>query len=539
MNLLFNDLNIKDFLKEAIEFLGLTETTEIQSMSIPVLLEGEDIIGQAKTGTGKTFAYGLPLLNKIDASKPHTQSLIILPTRELANQVYKEFLKLLKFNRDIKVCLIVGGESYTKQFANLKTNPHVVISTPGRTIDHLERGTIDFSHLDFLILDEADEMLKMGFEDDLEMILKTAPKERQTALFSATIPPFIKQSALKYQNNPKMIKVSSNTLAANKIRQCYYMIKKSERNKLLLRTLDFHNLGATLIFANTKVEVDEVNEFLLKNGYQSSALHGDLKQKDRDFVLNNFRNKRTKYLIATDVAARGLDITHLDLVINYELPFENELYVHRIGRTGRASKSGMSISFVYPSSKNKLMQIEKFINQKMEELEIPSVEQINKVKDTANYVELLLKVNETNDHSVNPIVSQLLIDGYTEMEIINALLGEYKTTKEYEDIEITKQSNREDRRKNNLPELKKKGRNIDNKIFRVASINLGKKDGIKAVSLTDYFKKRCDLYPKNIGDITVKEHETVFEIHKAAIHRIDQINNKFFNNKKLKVKLID
>ena len=539
MNLKFNELNIKQFLKDAIENIGISETTDIQNMSIPSLLEGEDIIGQAKTGTGKTFAYGLPLLNKIDSASFYTQGLIILPTRELANQVYKEFLKLLKFNRDIKVCLIVGGESYTKQFANLKANPHVVISTPGRTIDHLERQTIDFSNLNFLVLDEADEMLKMGFEEDLEMILKTAPKGRQTALFSATIPSFIKQSALKYQNNPKMIKVSSNTLAANKIRQCYYLIKKSERNKLLLRVLDYHNLGATLIFANTKVEVDEVNEFLQKNGYLSSALHGDMKQKDRDFVLNNFRNKKIKYLIATDVAARGLDIAHLDLVINYELPFENELYVHRIGRTGRATKSGMSISFVYPSSKNKLMLIEKFINQKMEELEIPSVEAINKVMDTKNYVDLLLKVNETNDSSVNPIVAQLLTDGYTEMEIINSLLGTYKNTKEYEDIEIIKQVKREERRQNNNDVTRKKGRTSDNKLFRVASINLGKKDGIRAVTLTDYFKKRCDLYPKNIGDITIKDNETIFEIHRAAIHRIDSINNKYFNNKKLRVKLID
>ena len=533
MNLKFNELEIKQFLKDAIDSMGIIETTDIQNMSIPVLLEGADVIGQAKTGTGKTFAYGLPLLNKIDEKINQTQGLIILPTRELANQVYKEFLKLLKFNKDIKVCIIVGGESYTKQFSALKNNPHVVISTPGRTIDHLERGTIDFTNLNFLVLDEADEMLKMGFEDDLETILKTASVNRQTALFSATIPPFIKKSASRYQVNPLMIKVSSDTLAANKIKQCFYMIKKSDRNNLLIRVLDYHDIGSAIIFANTKAEVDEVSEFLQKKGYSASALHGDLKQKDRDFVLNGFRARRIKYLIATDVAARGLDISHVDLVVNYELPFENELYVHRIGRTGRASKSGVSISFVYPSSRGKLQLIEKFINQKMEELEIPSVDAIKKRQEELNFERLFNKVNGSSNLPINPVIEKLVVSGFTEVEIINALLETYVNTKEYEDIDVIKQIKKE-----NTP-AKQGNKRRDNKLFRTAVLNLGKKDGIRAVVLTDYFKKKCDLFPKNIGDITVKENETVFEIHKSAIHRLDNINNKYFNQKKMRVKVID
>ncbi|MFH0767686.1 MAG: DEAD/DEAH box helicase, partial [Bacillota bacterium] len=340
MNILFNELQILEETKQAIESLGLVETTAIQHHAIPRMLEGKDLIGQAQTGTGKTFAFAIPILEQINVNEKTVQALVICPTRELTLQVYKEFLKLIKFNKAVRITSIYGGESYNKQFKALAEHPHIIVATPGRTIDHLNRKTVDFSNLKMLVLDEADEMLKMGFQEDLETLLKDTPSTRQTALFSATIPPFIKKVAQKYQKSPVIIQIETPTLTVSKTEQFYYLVKKSDRDQLLLRVLDYHDPNSALIFANTKADVDSLSAFLQKHNYEADALHGDLKQSQRDYVMGRFRSKRLKYLIATDVAARGLDISHIDMVINYEIPFEDEIYVHRIGRTGRAGKSG-------------------------------------------------------------------------------------------------------------------------------------------------------------------------------------------------------
>src|SRR5690554_942601 len=370
MNILFNDLPILEETKQAIQALGLVETTDIQHHTIFKMLEKKDLIGQAQTGTGKTFAFAIPMIEHIDPKNKHIQGLVICPTRELTLQVYKEFLKLIKFNKDIRITSIYGGESYQKQFKALASHPHIVVATPGRAIDHLNRKTIDLSHLEMLIMDEADEMLKMGFQEDLETLLKDTPQDRQTALFSATIPAFIKEVAKKYQKTPDIIKIKTESLTVDKIEQFYYMIKKSDRDQLLLRVLDYYNPSSAIIFANTKKDVDHIAAFLQKYQFEADALHGDLKQSQRDYVMNRFRSRQLTLLVATDVAARGLDISHVDVVFNYELPFEDEIYVHRIGRTGRAGESGKSISFVYPSMRGKLMMIERYIKLKMVELEI-------------------------------------------------------------------------------------------------------------------------------------------------------------------------
>ena len=369
MNKLFNELPILNETKEAIKALGLVETTDIQHHTIDHLLEKKDLIGQAQTGTGKTFAFAIPMIEHIDPKSNVIQGLVICPTRELTLQVYKEFVKLVKFNKDIRITSIYGGESYQKQFKALQNRPHIVVATPGRAIDHLERKTMDLSHLEMLVMDEADEMLKMGFQEDLEKLLKDTPQDRQTALFSATMPDFIKKVAQKYQRNPEIVVIKTKALTVDKIDQYYYMIKKSDRDQLLLRVLDFFHPTSAIIFANTKKDVDHVAAYLQKYNYEADALHGDLKQNQRDYVMNKFRSRKLTLLVATDVAARGLDVSHVDVVINYELPFEDEVYVHRIGRTGRAGESGMSISFVYPSMRGKLMLIEKFIKSKMQEFQ--------------------------------------------------------------------------------------------------------------------------------------------------------------------------
>ena len=550
MNLLFNELPILEQTKQAIEALGLVETTSIQHYAIPKMLEGKDLIGQAQTGTGKTFAYAIPILEKLDLSNQHIQALIICPTRELTLQVYKEFIKLVKFNKAVRVTSIYGGESYNKQFKALAEKPHIVVATPGRAIDHQDRGTIDFSHVKMLVMDEADEMLKMGFQEDLERLLKDTPAERQTALFSATIPPFIKKVAEKYQNNPEIVKIETPTLTVSKIEQIYYSVKKSDRDQLLMRVLDYYQPGSAIIFANTKMDVDQLTEYLQKHHYEADALHGDLKQSQRDYVMGRFRVKKLKYLIATDVAARGLDISHVDMVINYELPFEDELYVHRIGRTGRAGKSGISISLVYPSMRGKLQMIERFIKAKMTEKPIPTEEEIASKMIDRNQ-KALKDMITSNAVSHDELISQIEADGFTKDQIISALLEQIiDKPKTYDAIEAP-QSKRKDDSRSDFGRREERGSREGRSrsegstregssrsgSYRIASINLGKEDGLRPVQLLDLFKKHADMFPKNIGDITMNKNDTEFQIHPAAVKRLEELNGKTINGKKIRISL--
>jgi len=548
MNILFNDLKILQETKQAIEHLGLIETTSIQHHAIPKMLDKRDIIGQAQTGTGKTFAFAIPILEQIDPFDKNVQALVICPTRELTLQVYKEFLKLIKFNKNVRVTSIYGGESYNKQFKALLEHPHIVVATPGRAIDHLERKTLDFSHLKVLVMDEADEMLKMGFQEDLERLLKDAPENRQTALFSATIPPFIKKVAQKYQKDPAIIKIDTETLTIALTDQYYYNVKKSDRDQLLVRLLDFYDPKSTIIFANTKSDVDQLAAFMQKNHYEADALHGDLKQSQRDYVMNRFRSKKLKYLIATDVAARGLDISHVDMVINYEIPFEDEIYVHRIGRTGRAGKSGISISLVYPSMRGKLQLIEKFIKTKIIELEIPTEEEINRKRELKNLDEVVSLV-KNNEFSDEEMLDKLLNQGFDEKSIIMALLSKLTIEKKtYDHIEAPAKKRNEQFAKNQLSGSRSDSRSSSGTSssrnssrdlnYKKASINLGKNDGIRPPQLLDYFKKYADMFPKNIGDIVIYPNETEFQIHPAAIKRLNDLNNKLYNGKKIKITML-
>jgi ATP-dependent RNA helicase DeaD len=547
MNLLFNELPILEETKQAIEALGLVETTSIQHHAIPKMLEGRDLIGQAQTGTGKTFAFAIPILEKLDLTNSHIQALVICPTRELTLQVYKEFIKLVKFNKDVKVTSIYGGESYNKQFKALSLNPQIVVATPGRAIDHLERGTIDFSHIKILVMDEADEMLKMGFQEDLERLLKDTPQERQTALFSATIPPFIKKVAEKYQKQPEMIRIETPTLTVSKVEQIYYHVKKSDRDHLLIRVLDYYQPGSAIIFANTKVDVDQLSDYLQKHQYEADALHGDLKQSQRDYVMGRFRSKRLKYLIATDVAARGLDISHVDMVINYEIPFEDEIYVHRIGRTGRAGKSGMSVSLVYPSMRGKLQMIERFIKIKMTEKTIPTEEEILEKMVKRNYQAIKDMVqSSTSDHQ--HIIDSLMEEGFSKDQIISALIEKnIDQPKVYDPIEAPQQrrrdessfdrSSRNSRQTSSDAKPRRESSSRGSMNYKMVSINLGKEDGIRPVQLLDLFKKHADMYPKNVGDIIMNKHDTEFQIHPAAIKRLEELNGKVINGKKIRISL--
>ena len=332
----FDALNLKEELLKAIQDMGFTEATPIQEQAIPIALTGKDVIGQAQTGTGKTAAFAIPFLQMIDR-EPAVQVLILTPTRELCMQVEKEIKKLNKYLK-LKSVAVYGGQDITRQIKELKARPQIIVATPGRLMDHMNRKTIRLEHLKMVVLDEADEMLNMGFLEDIETILSACPEQRQTMMFSATMRDEIKAIANKFMQDPQLVKVKAQELTVPAIEQQYFEVPEQEKFKLLCRLLDIHNPELAMVFGRTKRRVDEVTEALQKLGYQAEGLHGDLTQRHRDMVMNKFRNGQIHILVATDVAARGLDITGVTHVFNFDLPQEIDSYVHRIGRTGRAGK---------------------------------------------------------------------------------------------------------------------------------------------------------------------------------------------------------
>lgn len=523
MSILFKELPIKETIKEALEGLGFEVPTPIQEQSIPLVLDGLDIIGQAQTGTGKTFAFAIPMIEKINVSESSIQGLILTPTRELTTQVYKEILKLIKYEPKIKVTTIVGGESYDKQFKELAKKPHIIVATPGRIIDHINRGTIDLSKVKLLTLDEADEMLNMGFQEDIETILKTTPKERQTVLFSATIPPFIKKVAKMYQNNPEIVKIDAKELTVDKIEQGYFIVKEEDKPNLLVRLLDLEQPKTAIIFANTKKDVDQIAETLQHNKYMADALHGDLKQSQRNYVMTRFRNKQLNLLIATDVAARGLDINDVELVINYDLPTQDEVYVHRVGRTGRAGKKGKAYSFVSPRKRGMIEFLEKFIKREIKFLDVPTEEQIYKsqTKTFKNQLKSAMSQIETIDLS---LVNDLLIDETSKDKLIYALLQDrMPVQKNYAPIEIYQKYSKS--KSNNQKNNSKFDRNNKNKSnngkYVELLINLGKEDSINPQKLFKILEKDYGIFSRNIGDIQHYKNETKFELKVEQLKRIN------------------
>jgi ATP-dependent RNA helicase DeaD len=389
--LLFKDLNLSPNVLKAISEMGFEVPTPIQAQSIPPLLEGKDVIGQAQTGTGKTAAFGIPMIEAINPAQLEVQSIILCPTRELAIQVAEEIGHLSKYVKGIRILPIYGGQAIDRQFRALKSGVNIVIGTPGRVMDHLNRGTLKLNKVKILVLDEADEMLNMGFIDDIEEILKQVPSERQTVLFSATMPPPILKITKKYQSDPLIVKVTHKELTVSGVEQCYYEVRDREKLELLTRLLDINQPKLSLIFCNTKRGVDDLVEHLNARGFQSDALHGDMKQSQREKIMGRFRNSKIDILVATDVAARGIDVENIDAVFNYDFPQDEEYYVHRIGRTARAGKKGTSFSFVTPREIYRLKDIKKYTNAKIQRVNLPSVTDV----ETAKLNKFTSKIRET------------------------------------------------------------------------------------------------------------------------------------------------
>ncbi len=429
--LLFNELTLSKEIKQAIKDIGFEETTPIQSLTIPKVLEGRDVIGQAQTGTGKTAAFGIPLLEKIYIPDDSLQAIVICPTRELCIQVAQEIVKLASYMRKVKVLPIYGGQPIGRQIRALKKGVHIVIGTPGRLIDHLQRGTLKLDGVETVVLDEADEMLDMGFRDDIEAILRFVPEQRQTLLFSATLSQDIMKLTKKYQTNPEFLKVPHHHLTAPKIEQSYFEVNEKMKTELLSRLMDIHDINLALVFCNTKRRVDRLVKNLKTRGYLVDGIHGDMRQAQRDRVMKKFRNNKIDILVATDVAARGIDVPDVEAVINYDVPNDNEYYVHRIGRTGRAGKHGISLTFVSGKEIYKLRDIQRYTKTKIKQKKIPSLKDIENIK-----IDLLIEkvknyIQEDNLDDYIHTVEKLIEVGFNSMDIAAALLKIIKDNKVY------------------------------------------------------------------------------------------------------------
>lgn len=419
----FEELCLDPRILRAVTEMGFEQVSPIQAQAIPIAVKGMDIIGQAQTGTGKTAAFGIPLLQRIDSHNKKLQAVVLCPTRELAIQCANEMRKFAKFMHGIKILPIYGGQDISKQIRSLKGGTQVIIGTPGRVIDHINRHTLKMQNVDIIVLDEADEMLNMGFREDIETILENLPEEHQTLLFSATMPKPIIEIASNYLKNPEMIKVVKKELTVPEIEQYYYEVNPYKKSEVLSRLIDMYDPGLSLVFCNTKRKVDELVEDLKGRGYFVAGLHGDLKQSQRDRVMNSFRNGHTDILVATDVAARGIDVDDVEAVFNYDVPQDDEYYVHRIGRTGRAGKTGRAFTLVVGREIYKLKDIQRYCKTRIKRQPIPSVNDITEIK-AEKILEKASSIveNENLTKMVGILEEHLDEKNYSSLEMAAALL---------------------------------------------------------------------------------------------------------------------
>ncbi len=434
----YEDADIDERILRAVTELGFEQMTPIQEQAIPIFMSGQDIIGQAQTGTGKTAAFGIPILQKIDPEDRSLQAVILCPTRELAMQAADQLRKFSKYMHGIKVLPIYGGQDIVKQIKNLKGGVQIVVGTPGRVMDHMRRHTLRMETVHTVVLDEADEMLNMGFREDIETILKEMPENRQTGLFSATMPKPILDITKTYQKDAAFIKMTPKEVTIPLIKQAYYQVRRQDKEEVLCRLIDYYDPKRALIFCNTKRMVDELTEHLKARGYEVEGLHGDLSQHQRDTVMNLFRSGRANILIATDVAARGIDVSDVEAVYNFDVPEDIEYYVHRIGRTGRAGKTGRSFTLVVGREIYKVRDIERICHTKIRERKIPNAADImeRKAKKILQEAE---KVIETEDVSraAEYILDEIALGQYSATQIAAAFM-KMKLGDEIEDIKAEK-----------------------------------------------------------------------------------------------------
>ncbi|MDU1582811.1 MAG: DEAD/DEAH box helicase [Peptoniphilus harei] len=542
----FNELNLSREVLQSIEEMGFVNPSEVQENTIPKILEGHDLLAQAQTGTGKTASFGIPMIEKIeDNNYESLQALVLVPTRELARQVSEELKKLSKHKKFIKVVAIYGGADMRKQLRDLKSGASIVVGTPGRVMDHMKRKTIKINDLKFLTLDEADEMFDMGFRDDMKTIIEKTNSDRQTLFFSATFDNNIKEFSKRYQDNPKKVIIEKKELTAEKIKQYYLELNRNMKTEILNRLLLIKKPKKSIIFCNTKRMVESLEVEIAQKGYKVDSLHGDMRQSSRDNVMKKFRNNTIDILIATDVAARGLDVSDIDVVFNYDLPQQAEYYVHRIGRTARAGKKGVSFTFVTNKDYSKFREIEKYANIKMERLDLPTKYDVEKesMENLFNKVsDSILKAEDNTDYT--EVLNKLLSQGYSLYDISASLLrmvnesSKNRKITELDKVDFGKKfemngSNRKDSTKGNAKDKKNKEiKKIKGpKIF----INKGKRDGLDSREIIRLVDKYTNVSPKEIGKINIMPSFTFVEIPKNKIKEaIRDLDGKKIKGKSLK-----
>ena len=498
----FEELNIDERILRAIEDMGFEETSPIQTQAIPAVCEGIDVVGQAQTGTGKTAAYTIPMLMKIDPQIKKPQAIVLCPTRELAVQVAEEIRKLAKYMSDIKVLPVYGGQEIVRQIKSLKTGVQIIVGTPGRVMDHMRRKTVKFDNINMVILDEADEMLDMGFREDMETILTETPQDRQTVMFSATMPKAIMDIARNFQKDARVIKVVRKELTVSNIEQFYYEVRPKNKTEVLCRLIDIYNPRLSVVFCNTKRQVDELISELKGRGYFADGIHGDMKQQQRDRVMDDFRSGNVDILIATDVAARGIDVDDVDMVFNYDIPQDEEYYVHRIGRTGRAGRSGMALSFISGKEVYKLKDIERYCKTKILAKPVPSLDDVKNTKLDNMFDKIKQTIEEGGlTDMVNLVEEHVNQEEYTSMEMAAALLkmligDTLDRVDEVEDFHFDMDRD-------------------DSRMVRLF-INIGKKDKIKPSNILGAIAGESGMPGKLVGAIDMMDNYTFVDV--PAIH---------------------
>ena len=511
----FEDLELDAKIMRAITDMGFEAASPIQGQAIPLELQGLDIIGQAQTGTGKTAAFGIPLLQKIDPKNKKPQAIILCPTRELAIQVSEEIRRLAKYMHGVKVLPIYGGQEIGRQIRSLKDGVQVIIGTPGRVMDHMRRKTVKMDQIHTVVLDEADEMLNMGFLEDMETILSALPEERQTLMFSATMPQAIQRIAANFQKDPQIVRVVKKELTVPKVTQYYYEVKPKNKLEVMCRLLDLYDPKLSVVFCNTKKQVDELG--LQGRGYFAEGLHGDLKQEQRDRVMRAFRTGRTDILVATDVAARGIDVDDVEAVFNYDVPQDDEYYVHRIGRTGRAGREGKAFNLVVGKEVYKLREIQRYCKTRIIPQAIPSLDDVTSIK-ADKILDQVGEVLQDSDLSkvIDIVEKRVLEEDYTTLDLAAALLKmmmgeegeelleENRPLRELEDLEDESRRSRGGRNGRGS-----RGRNED--VARLF-INIGKNQGIRPGDILGAIAGESGMPGRMVGSIDMFDNYTFVEV---------------------------
>ncbi|WP_085875106.1 DEAD/DEAH box helicase [Peptoniphilus vaginalis] len=536
----FCDLNLSKEVLQAIDDMSFESPSEVQEGTIPLILEGRDVLAQAQTGTGKTASFGIPMIEGIEDKSYDLQGLVLVPTRELARQVSDELKKLAKYKKFIKIVPIYGGADMSKQLRDLKKGADIVVGTPGRVMDHMKRKTIVLDDLKFLTLDEADEMFDMGFRDDMKTIIEQTNPHRQTLFFSATFDNNIKEFSRLYQDNPARVIIEKKELTAEKIEQFYLELNRNMKTEILNRLILIHKPKKSIIFCNTKRMVESLEVEIAQRGYKVDSLHGDMRQSSRDNVMKKFRNGTIDVLIATDVAARGLDVSDIDLVFNYDLPQQAEYYVHRIGRTARAGKKGASFTFVTSKDYPKFREIEKYANIKMEKMKLPTKADVER-ESLDNLFDKVKKniIRAEDQENYTEVLNKLLAEGNSLYDITASLLKMVNESSNKTKIknldrvdygkkfEMSKKSDSSKRKSKDKGMKKIKGP----KIF----INKGKRDDLDSRDIIKFLGKYTNLTPSDIGRINIMPNFSFVEIPKNMIKdAIRDIDGKNLKGKSIK-----